>query len=247
MAEDRGLRLFEALPFRINREGVRFIVVFAGFAVVASYFFWPLGVVLALVSLWCAWFFRDPERETPVRPGVVFSPADGRVQKVDQLLPPPELGMGNAPRTCIHIFMNIFDVHVNRVPIDGTIIDLHYWPGRFFNASFDKASEHNERQGVHLRTADGADLAFVQIAGLIARRIKCTLNSGQSVHAGERFGIIRFGSRVDVYLPPGATPLVATGEHTVAGRTEIATLEGTATLSGTEDGSGAVSGQDQGE
>ncbi len=239
MAEDRGLRLFEAFPFRINREGVRFIVVFAGFAVAAAYVLWPLGVALALVSLWCAWFFRDPKRQTPVRPGVVFSPADGRVQKVDQVLPPPELGMGNAPRTCIHIFMNIFNVHVNRVPIAGTIIDLHYWPGRFFNASFDKASEHNERQGVHMRTADGADLAFVQIAGLIARRIKCALNCGQSVRAGERFGIIRFGSRVDVYLPPDATPLVSAGEHTVAGETEIATLFGF------EAGGGGASGQDQ--
>lgn len=241
MAEDRGPNLSAIFPVRIHREGVRFIVVFAGFAVVAGYFSWPLGLVLAIVAIWCAWFFRDPERQTPVRPGVVFSPADGRVQKVEQVLPPPELGMGNAPRTCIHIFMNIFDVHVNRVPIDGTIIDLHYWPGRFFNASFDKASEFNERQGVHMRTADGADLAFVQIAGLIARRIKCSLNCGQSVQAGERFGIIRFGSRVDIYLPPDATPLVVAGNHTVAGETEIAHL------SAGEGGGGAVSGQDQAE
>ena len=226
MAEDRGPKLSEIFPVRINREGVRFIVVFAGLALISGYFFWPLGLVLAVLSIWCAWFFRDPERHTPVRPGIVFSPADGRVQKVEQALPPPELGMGNAPRTCIRIFMNLFDVHVNRVPIDGTIVDLHYWPGRFFNASFDKASELNERQGVHMRTAGGTELAFVQIAGLIARRSQCSLSRGQSVRAGERFGIIRFGSRVDVYLPPNATPCVEPGERTIGGKTEIAILSG---------------------
>ena len=155
---------------------------------------------------------------------VIVSPADGVVQSVVKAVPPPELDMGETAVDRIAVFMNVFDVHVNRVPCDGTITRLAYRPGKFFNASLDKASEFNERQGVRLTTEEGLNLAFVQIAGLIARRIKCELSEGQAVHAGERFGLIRFGSRVDVYLPEGVAPLVVPGQRAVAGETVLADL-----------------------
>jgi phosphatidylserine decarboxylase len=153
---------------------------------------------------------------------VIVSPADGRVLRVAPAVPPAELGMGDGPRARISVFMNIFDVHVNRIPADGTVTALHYRRGRFFNASFDKASEHNERQAFRMTTAEGADLAVVQIAGLMARRIKCSLSPGQRVTAGERFGMIRFGSRVDLYLPVDVPALVVVGAKAVAGQTVMA-------------------------
>ncbi len=206
----------------INRAGWPFIGLFAaasvGLADVA-----PLaGWIGAFLTAWCIYFFRDPDRVTPTRQGLIVSPADGVVQLIDQAPPPSELGMGDQPRTRIAIFMSAFDVHVNRVPCDGVITGLAYRPGKFFNASLDKSSEFNERQAVRLTTPDGHDIAFVQIAGLIARRIQCELAKGQEVRAGMRFGLIRFGSRVDVYLPDGVAPLVALGHKTVAGETVIA-------------------------
>ena len=206
----------------IHRAGWPFVVLFlagsAGLAYVAE----PLGWVGAVLTLWCAYFFRDPQRVTPIRQGLVVSPADGVVQTIDAAAPPPELEMGPAPRPRVCVFMNVFNVHVNRVPCDGTVSKLNYRPGRFFNASLDKASEFNERQSIRLRTADDRNIAFVQIAGLVARRIVCNLGEGQTVRAGERFGLIRFGSRVDVYLPDGVAPLVVPGQRTVAGETVIA-------------------------
>ena len=182
----------------------------------------PLGWIGAVLTAWCVYFFRDPERVTPSRKGLMVSPADGVVQSVDPAVPPAELEMGDAARPRVCVFMNVFNVHVNRIPCDGTITKLAYRPGKFFNASLDKASEFNERQGVRMSTTDGAAIAFVQIAGLVARRILCGLSEGQSVLAGERFGLIRFGSRVDVYLPEGVTPLVIPGQKTIAGETVIA-------------------------
>jgi len=182
----------------------------------------PLGWLGLVLTAWCIWFFRDPDRLTPQRPGAIISAADGIVCAIVPAAPPPELGMSSEPRTRVSVFLNIFDVHVNRVPCDGVITALHYRPGKFINASFDKASEDNERQSAAMRLPDGRDLAFIQIAGLIARRIKCDLTVGQTVRAGERFGIIRFGSRTDVYLPFGYAPTVAVGERVYGGVTVLA-------------------------
>ena len=180
------------------------------------------GLLLVPVSVWCIAFFRDPERTVPPGEGLIVSPADGVLLPVVQAVPPLELGMGDALRTRLSIFMNVFDVHVNRVPADGTVTALSYRPGKFINASFDKASEDNERMSVRLRMANGTELAFVQIAGLVARRIRCDLRQEQQVRKGERFGIIRFGSRLDVYLPAEAVVKVAKGEKIVAGETVLA-------------------------
>ena len=180
------------------------------------------GLVLFPVSVWCIAFFRDPERTIPQGEGLVVSPADGVLLPVVQAVPPIELGMGAVPLTRLSIFMNVFNVHVNRVPADGTVTALSYRPGKFINASFDKASEDNERMSVRLRMANGRELAFVQIAGLVARRIRCDLRQDQQVRRGERFGIIRFGSRLDVYLPPDAAVKVVKGQKIVAGETVLA-------------------------
>ncbi len=206
----------------IRREGWPHIAVFAALAAALALIAAPLGWIGALLTAWCVFFFRDPPRVTPVEPGLVVSPADGRVLEIESAPPPPELDMGAAPRTRISIFMNVFDVHVNRIPADGTITGLSYRPGRFINAALDKASEDNERQSVRLSTAEGKDIAVVQIAGLIARRIVCTLKPGQQVRAGERYGMIRFGSRLDVYLDEGMVPLVGAGMRAIAGETVIA-------------------------
>jgi len=178
-----------------------------------------------LPHLWCAYFFRDPVRTVPTRAGLIMSPADGTVQKIVKTVPPVALNLGSSERTRISIFLNVFDVHVNRIPIRSTVTLLHYHPGAFLNASLDKASEENERQYVTLSLTGGKTLGVVQIAGFIARRIVCTLKEGQMVAAGERFGIIRFGSRVDIYLPEGAEPLVAEGQYAVGGETVLADLE----------------------
>jgi phosphatidylserine decarboxylase len=187
---------------------------------VAGWFGW----LLVPVTLWCIAFFRDPERTTPQSDGLIISPADGVMLPIVEAAPPAELGMGDAKLRRLSIFMNVFNVHVNRVPADGTVTALAYRPGKFFNASFDKASEHNERMAVRLCLESGAELAVVQIAGLVARRIRCDLRKDQQVRKGERFGIIRFGSRLDVYLPPDAVVAVTAREHVKAGETVLATL-----------------------
>ena len=208
---------------RINKAGWPFIVLFAAAAAVAAGFVSePLGYAGAVLTAWCAYFFRDPERVTPTRDELIMSAADGTVQLIDQAPPPEELGMGNGARWRVAVFMNVFDVHVNRIPADGTVAALRYRPGRFVNASLDKLSEGNERQSLRLTMVDGRDLAVVQIAGLIARRIVCDVVEGQAVKAGERFGMIRFGSRVDVYLPAEVEPLVAVGQRAIAGETVLA-------------------------
>lgn len=209
----------------INRAGWPFIAIFAVAALVlwtAGDFFGLVGLVL---TLWCVYFFRDPDRVTPTRAGLIISPADGVVQKVDTAAPPPELDMGDKPRARVCVFMNVFNVHVNRTPADGIIKRISYRPGKFLNASLDKASVDNERNSFRLELDDGKnDLAFVQIAGLVARRIVCQVSEGQPVAAGQRVGLIRFGSRVDVYLPHGVQPLVAEGQNAVAGETVLADM-----------------------
>ena len=207
----------------IHREGLPFIGVFA---VVSLLLFWlwsPLGWLGALATLWCVYFFRDPARVTPIRDGIVVAPADGRVSRIVNALAPKELELGERPLPRVSIFMSVFDCHVNRSPLAGRIERVIYRPGAFLNADLDKASEDNERNCL-LIASDRGRIGVVQIAGLIARRIVCFVREGATVGAGERIGMIRFGSRVDVYLPDGARPLVAEGQTAVAGETVIADL-----------------------
>ncbi|TDI59332.1 MAG: phosphatidylserine decarboxylase [Alphaproteobacteria bacterium] len=206
----------------VHPEGLKFVAIFAVIALILWWIWTPLGVVGGILSVWCAYFFRNPERHTPTRAGLVISPADGVVQMILDVTPPPELELGDEPRTRISIFMNVFNVHVNRSPMTGTIVRKVYTPGAFVNASLDKASEDNERMSIVLATETGKSVAFVQIAGLVARRILSFVNEGDSLQAGERFGLIRFGSRVDVYLDDGMVPMVSVGQLAIAGETVIA-------------------------
>lgn len=184
------------------------------------------GWFLVPLTLWVVAFFRDPRRAPPPGENLILSPADGRLLPVKAAIPPPELGLGVAPRQKLSIFMSVFDVHVNRVPCDGTVTALAYRPGKFFNAAFDKASTHNERMSIRIRRAASSgtavDLGVVQIAGLIARRIQCNLREGQKVCRGDRFGIIRFGSRLDLFLPEGARVVAQEGQSVRAGETVLA-------------------------
>jgi phosphatidylserine decarboxylase len=206
----------------IHRAGWPFIALFAAITLLLWWLATPLGLIGLVLTAWCVYFFRDPPRVTPDRAGLVICPADGVVQMIQPAVPPAELGLDQRPLNRISIFMNVFNVHVNRCPVDAEVIALAYRPGKFFNAALDKASEHNERQSVHFRTAEGVNFCVVQIAGLVARRIKCDLTAGKKVRAGERFGIIRFGSRVDVYLPEGVQPQVCVGQTTIGGETVLA-------------------------
>jgi phosphatidylserine decarboxylase len=211
-----------------HREGWRFIGLFAGINLLLFWLSPWTGWVFVPLALWCVAFFRDPERVLPAGEGLIVSPADGKLLPILRAVPPPELGLGPEPRVRLSIFMNVFNVHVNRNVVDGTVIALNYRKGRFFNASFDKASEHNERMSARIRPqgrGDGQDLAVVQIAGLVARRIVCGLVLGQQVRQGERFGIIRFGSRLDVYLPSGAEAVAVPGQHVIAGESVLARFQ----------------------
>jgi len=207
----------------IHPEGYPFIGAFALIAIVLFWIAKPLGWIGVIATMWCAYFFRDPKRVTPVGDGIVVSPADGRISQIAAASPPPELEMGSEPRIRISIFMNVLDVHVNRAPVTGAIQTIVYKPGKFINAELDKASEDNERNGLVIRSTSGP-IGVVQIAGLIARRIVCFVREGTNIAAGERFGLIRFGSRVDVYLPAGTKPLVSEGQTALAGETVIADL-----------------------
>jgi len=211
----------------LHREGYRFVAIFAVGTLVLFWFAEWLGWIGVVLTLWCAYFFRDPVRFTPVRPGLVISPADGVVQSVERAAPPPELGMGDAPMTRVAVFMNVFDVHVNRSPVDGQVLRAHYRPGKFINAALDKASEDNERQSLRIRAAGGQEIAVVQIAGLVARRILCEVREGDELEAGQRFGLIRFGSRVDVYLDSATSVSVVPGQRAVAGETVLADFAST--------------------
>jgi len=205
----------------INREGYPFLGI-AGVATLIALgwikvLFWPLLILTA----WVAYFFRDPQRVTPVREGLVVSPADGVVSQIANVLPPPELGLASQSLLRVSIFMNVFDCHVNRSPVTGTITKIAYKPGKFLNADLDKASEDNERNGFIIDTGTSR-YGVVQIAGLVARRIVCWTNENEHVAVGQRLGMIRFGSRVDVYLPEGVRPLVGIGQKMVAGETILA-------------------------
>ena len=208
----------------IHSAGWPYIAIFASLTVVGGLMWSPLYVLGAILTIWCAYFFRDPMRMTPTRPGLIISPADGIIQLITEAVPPPELDMPLEPLTRISVFMNVFDVHVNRSPVDGQVSTLGYRAGKFLNASLDKASEENERQAVKIRTEDGREIGIVQIAGLVARRILCWVQRDQPLRVGERFGMIRFGSRVDVFLPKGVAPLVLVGQRAIAGETVLADM-----------------------
>jgi phosphatidylserine decarboxylase len=211
------------LNLPIHREGWVFIGLAAAINLLAFVFSIWLGLLLLPVTLWVLAFFRDPERHPPPDTSVIVSPADGVLLPIIRVKPPEELGLGDTPRLRLAIFMSIFNVHVNRAPCDGLVTALAYRPGKFFNAQLDKASVHNERMAVRIRMARlPEDLVVVQIAGLIARRIHCELQQGQQICRGNRFGIIRFGSRLEVYLPEGARVLVKEGQTMRAGETALA-------------------------
>jgi phosphatidylserine decarboxylase len=205
----------------IHKDGWRFIAIFAVLTALLWWLWPPLGRLGVLATAWCIYFFRDPWRVSPQREGLVVSPADGRIILVDEAVPPPELGFGTEPRRRIAIFMSVFDVHVNRAPMAGRVVQLTYTEGKFVNASFDKASLDNERMAIRISTAAG-DIGVTQIAGLVARRIVSSLREGQEVIAGHRIGLIRFGSRAEVYLPRGWGVLAIKGQRAIGGETILA-------------------------
>ncbi|HEX3938928.1 MAG TPA: phosphatidylserine decarboxylase [Xanthobacteraceae bacterium] len=209
----------------VHPEGYPFV---GGFALASLVLFWlwaPLGWLATLLTLWCAYFFRDPPRVTPVRDGIVVAPADGRISQIINAVPPMELGLGDRAMLRISIFMSVFDCHINRSPVAGRIERIVYRAGKFFSADLDKASEDNERNAFVLTSSTGQRIAAVQIAGLVARRIVPFAREGETVGAGQRIGMIRFGSRVDVYLPEGTRPFVAEGQTAIAGETVLADLK----------------------
>jgi phosphatidylserine decarboxylase len=209
----------------IHPEGYPFV---GGFALASLILFWlwtPLGWLATLLTLWCAYFFRDPPRVTPVRDGIVVAPADGRISQIVNAAPPKELGLGERAMPRISIFMSVFDCHINRSPVAGRIERIVYRAGKFLSADLDKASEDNERNALVIAVAAGQRIAVVQIAGLVARRIVSFAREGEAVATGQRIGMIRFGSRVDVYLPEGTRALAAEGQTAIAGETVLADLK----------------------
>ncbi len=208
----------------IHKEGYKFIGIFAAITLLLFVIWQPLGWIGVVLTVWCYYFFRDPERQTPIRDGLLVSPADGVISLIEPAIPPAELNMGSASLTRVSVFMNVFNCHVNRAPIGGKITNISYRAGKFFNASLDKASEQNERNSLAIEMEDGRKIAVVQIAGLVARRILCEVKEGEVLATGARFGMIRFGSRVDVYLPEGVEPLVALGQTMISAETVIADL-----------------------
>ena len=216
------MKMHETFIKPMHPEGRRFVAIF-GAVTLGLFLIWePLGWIGAGLTLWCYYFFRDPERVTPARPGLIVSPADGIVSLIEPAVPPVELGLPDVPLTRVSVFMSVFNCHVNRAPVAGRVTRVAYRPGKFLNASLDKASADNERNGILIEMEDGRALPVVQIAGLVARRIVCFTGEGAALVRGERFGLIRFGSRLDVYLPESVVPLVRVGQTMVAGETVIA-------------------------
>ncbi len=218
------MRMIDTVIKPMHPEGYKFV---AAFAVVTALLFWiwdPLGWLGLGLTVWCYYFFRDPKRSVPENAGLLVSPADGVVSLIERAVPPAELGMGPDALVRVSVFMSVFNCHVNRAPIAGRVTAVAYRAGKFFNASLDKASEENERNALAIELPDGRKIAVVQIAGLVARRIVCWKKPGDGVRTGERFGLIRFGSRLDVYLPEGVHPQVALGQTMVAGESVIALI-----------------------
>ena len=208
----------------MHREGIKFILIFSVISLILFFIYIPLGWVGIGLTIWCYYFFRDPKRTIPVRDGLLVSPADGVISLIEKTMPPPELDIEKEELTRISVFMNVFNCHVNRSPIAGKVVEINYRPGKFFNASLDKASVDNERNSLVLQIPDGRQIVVVQIAGLVARRIVSFVKPKQTLRIGQRFGLIRFGSRVDIYLPTGVQPLVCLGQTMVSGETVIADL-----------------------
>jgi phosphatidylserine decarboxylase len=209
----------------VHSDGYKFLALGAVATLLLWWLWSPLGWLALIVTIWIAYFFRDPVRVTPMRDGLVVAPGDGRISAIDRVRPPAELALGEGERVRVSIFLSVFDVHINRCPVAGRIARSVYVPGAFLNAALDKASEDNERRSIVIATPSGTEIAVVQIAGLVARRIVTFVRDGDMVGAGERFGLIRFGSRVDVYLPPGRHALVAVGQRAVGGETVLADLK----------------------
>ena len=218
------MTMLETFLKPMHPEGYKFVGIFAAITLVLFLIWAPLGWIGVGLTVWCYYFFRDPKRMVPQGAGLIVSPADGVISLIERAVPPPELGMGPEALLRVSVFMNVFNCHVNRAPVQGTVGAMAYRPGKFLNASLDKASADNERNSLRLDLADGRQIAVVQIAGLVARRIMWWVDQGQGLRTGERFGLIRFGSRVDVYLPEGVAPQVALGQNMVAGETVMAVL-----------------------
>lgn len=208
----------------MHKEGFKFVGIFAVITLVLFMISDVLGWIGVILTIWCYYFFRDPKRSVPTRDGLIVSPADGIVSLIEKAVPPEELGVGTEPLLRVSVFMSVFNCHINRAPIGGTIKAMAYRPGKFLNASLDKASADNERNSLCIEMPDGSQIVVVQIAGLVARRILGFVEKGQSLRTGERFGLIRFGSRLDVYLPDGVNPLVALGQTMIGGETILADL-----------------------
>jgi phosphatidylserine decarboxylase len=208
----------------VHPDGYRFLAVGAGITLLLFWLYPPLAWPMALLTAWVAYFFRDPPRVTPLREGLVVAPADGIVSAIERVRPPAELGLGDTPRVRVSTFLSVFDVHISRAPVAGRIARSVYVPGRFLNAALDKASDENERRALVIAMENGTEIGVVQIAGLVARRIVTFVHEGEDVGIGERFGLIRFGSRVDLYLPPEKGALVAVGQRAVGGETVMADL-----------------------
>ena len=219
----------DAIP-TVHREGWPFIAITLLVGAALGFFFMPAFWILAGLAVWMVFFFRDPVRTVPVGEGLVVSPADGRVEPIVAAVPPVELGLGSEELTRVSVFMNVFDCHINRAPIGGLVRRIAYKPGKFLSADLDKASEDNERNGFVIADSAGRQIGVVQIAGLVARRILCWTKEGATVTGGSRIGMIRFGSRLDVYLPAGSTTLVNEGQRAVAGETVLAYLPGAAPM-----------------
>jgi phosphatidylserine decarboxylase len=208
----------------MHPEGRKFVASFATITLFLFLLWEPLGWVGVGLTVWVYYFFRDPERMVPNEDGIMVSPADGIVSLLEPAVPPSELGLGSEPMTRVSVFMSVFNCHVNRIPAAGRITTVAYHHGKFLNASLDKASEQNERNGITVELSDGRQYGVVQIAGLVARRIMCWSEEGSDMQRGERFGLIRFGSRLDIYLPSGTEPTVQIGQTMIAGETIIARL-----------------------
>ena len=209
----------------VHPDGYKFLALGAGVTLLCFLLWPPLGWLGALATAWIAYFFRDPPRVTPLREGLIIAPGDGKICALERVRPPGELGLGDSERLRISIFLSVFDVHINRAPLAGRIARSVYVQGSFLNAALDKASELNERRATVIVAPDGTEIAVVQIAGLIARRIVSFVREGESVGTGQRIGLIRFGSRVDLYLPPGREALVAFGQRAIGGETVLADLK----------------------
>lgn len=219
------MNMLKIVAVPMHREGRKFVAIFAAITLCLALVWAPLFWIGCGLTVWCYYFFRDPIRIIPQQEGLVISPADGVVSLIEDVVPPAELVLGDQPLQRVSVFMNVFNCHVNRAPIAGKVTEIQYHHGKFLNASLDKASEHNERNGLSIEAPDGARIGVVQIAGLVARRIVCFVKPGDDIEIGHRFGLIRFGSRLDIYLPPGVASLVAVGQTAVAGETILADLK----------------------